>query len=134
MAYKNKEERAAYARRYRLAHPERTRETAKRFYWRNVDRIRKKQREGSRKRLYGMPPEKYDELCVAQEHCCSICGKESKLYVDHDHETGRIRGLICATCNLLLGYAQDDFSLLGRAALYLAERKYAMEPETIEVL
>jgi len=56
---------------------------------------------------------------------CGICGKKlrSKRYkafaVDHDHKTGRIRGLLCAKCNTALGLLDDDIERLERAAKWI---------------
>jgi hypothetical protein len=43
------------------------------------------------------------------------------LAVDHDHETGQVRALLCSTCNIMIGHAQDDVSILARAIQYLSE-------------
>ena len=50
---------------------------------------------------------------------CVICGAEEKLVVDHDHKTGKIRGLLCNHCNRGLGHFRDDPTLLEFAAQYL---------------
>jgi hypothetical protein len=44
---------------------------------------------------------------------------KSVFFIDHDHETGEVRGLLCRACNTLLGCVQDDAKLLGRAINYL---------------
>jgi hypothetical protein len=67
------------------------------------------------KKLYGTTLEKYEELLLRQGGCCAICGsfvpskvKNQKwFYVDHNHRTGEIRGLLCLTCNSGIGLLQD---------------------------
>lgn len=53
---------------------------------------------------------------------CIICGKPAKLSVDHDHQTGDVRGGLCTNCNLGLGHFKDNPELLRLAALYLEGR------------
>lgn len=54
---------------------------------------------------------------------CDICGVEDKLRIDHDHLTGKIRGLLCNECNLGLGKFQDDVSRLREAAVYVERHR-----------
>ena len=73
---------------------------------------------------YGITPEEYQALLDGQAHCCAICGGEAnpqgkRLSVDHDHTTGQIRGLLCGSCNNLLGLAYDRPEILRSAAAYL---------------
>jgi hypothetical protein len=51
------------------------------------------------KRKYNMTPEEFEALSVAQGGKCAICSREGKLVVDHDHESGKVRGLLCKNCN-----------------------------------
>ena len=55
----------------------------------------------------------------ATTHECVICGDETKLVVDHDHVTGKVRGMLCNHCNRGLGHFRDDPTLLEFAAQYL---------------
>ncbi len=55
----------------------------------------------------------------ANRPACQICGRKRLLVVDHDHVTGSIRGILCARCNLGIGYFVDNPQLLKNAASYL---------------
>ena len=90
--------------------------------------LRAKQREWNLKRDYGITVEEYDAVHKKQNGLCAICKKESnhksgKLFVDHNHVTGNIRGLLCNPCNLLLGHSNDDISILKEAIKYLNKYK-----------
>lgn len=75
---------------------------------------------------YGLTLEKYDLILALQGGGCAICqSKEAKtkrngrFCVDHDHETGEVRGLLCAPCNRGIGLLQDKIEVLESAAQYL---------------
>jgi len=74
---------------------------------------------------YGITPEQYWALYEAQGGSCYICeratGKTKRLAVDHDHNSGYVRGLLCGPCNKLLGHARDDGEFFLRAFEYLRE-------------
>lgn len=74
-------------------------------------------------RVYDITPEQYNELLQVQAGCCAIClarAATTRLAVDHDHKTGKVRGLLCKRCNHdLLGTAHDSYEILYRAAMYL---------------
>lgn len=74
------------------------------------------------KRTFGFSLVEYELMLVDQGGGCAICGKQpvaSALHVDHDHESGEIRGLLCVGCNNALGQFRDDVALLARASNYL---------------
>lgn len=76
---------------------------------------------------YGLTEEAYVALEQAQNHKCKICLKDKEqeprpLAVDHDHKTGEIRGLLCNSCNRMLGFAKDNQTTLLRAIQYLKRR------------
>lgn len=80
-------------------------------------------RRAELQRLYGITLEKYVEMFVAQGEVCAICKEKCQtkksLSVDHDHQTGIVRGLLCNRCNRALGMFKDNKILLIRAAQYL---------------
>ncbi|MGH9178293.1 MAG: endonuclease VII domain-containing protein, partial [Acidimicrobiales bacterium] len=86
------------------------------------------------KRTYGITPEVYDELLARQEGVCAICRRQPtpgiSLHVDHDHDSGRIRGLLCFRCNNALGDFDDDHDRLYAALRYLGpvEKDEATSP------
>lgn len=69
--------------------------------------------------LYGITLEQYDEMLEAQNGVCAICESAGRLCVDHDHETNRVRGLLCVSCNRMLGLAKDDPKVLLKGSFYL---------------
>jgi hypothetical protein len=79
-------------------------------------------REGHLRRKFGITQADYDALLERQGGGCAICGKppgKISLHVDHDHETGEVRGLLCVGCNNALGQFHDDPALLDRAIDYV---------------
>ena len=76
---------------------------------------------------YGLSPAQYYTLWLKQGGKCKICGKKlpdgEYLHVDHDKETGEIRGLLCRDCNLGLGNFHDNPNNLIKAAEYIKENK-----------
>lgn len=73
------------------------------------------------KTCYGMTIEDYDKMFIAQGGRCAACGKEfeKNLCVDHDHKTGKVRGLLCSNCNLVLGLVEDEPERLAKLQKYL---------------
>ena len=73
---------------------------------------------------YGISPEEYEELLDEQLNCCACCGssdpkRKAGFVIDHDHETGIIRGLLCHSCNIGIGLLGDSLSGLQTAVNYL---------------
>lgn len=77
-------------------------------------------------RQYGLTLDGYFDLLRKQGGGCAICGLPSntdgrRLFVDHCHETKSVRGLLCGTCNLMIGYAKDNTDILQRAIAYIEQ-------------
>jgi hypothetical protein len=78
------------------------------------------------KRHYGITGDDYARMLVEQDNKCKICPKEhnpsikrGRLYVDHNHKTGEVRGLLCGACNSAIGYFEDCPDRLQAAIEYL---------------
>lgn len=80
-------------------------------------------REVERFRLYGITKQEYEVLLRDSGNRCGICAKPFKVtpHIDHDHTSGKVRGLLCGSCNRGIGYLQDDAEIL-RAAILWVER------------
>lgn len=71
-------------------------------------------------RTYGITTEEYEDMYLAVTGHCQICGEYwDILAVDHDHETGKVRGLLCQQCNRGIGIFQDDPIRVRQALTYL---------------
>jgi hypothetical protein len=109
-------------RAYRKKHPERVRE-----YVRKCQRApaQKKKTDAKRiERVYGLTLEAYAVMYASQNGQCVICSRpfevaKRKPHVDHDHATGRVRGLLCTRCNAGLGMFGDNVSAMLKAADYV---------------
>lgn len=90
---------------------------------RSTDAGRRKERERSFQRWYGISVEQVEAMITLQGGVCAICPRPISLgkytHVDHNHSTGKVRGVLCIGCNHLLGKASDDVSILRSAIDYL---------------
>lgn len=93
--------------------------------WRknNPEKFKLAQRRNNLKRNYGITVEQYEEMYKKQNGLCAVCGNEEVqrqvLSVDHDHNTNKVRGLLCHKCNRALGLLQDDVSIIKKMLGYL---------------
>ncbi|MDA8223472.1 MAG: endonuclease VII domain-containing protein [Desulfitobacterium hafniense] len=92
----------------------------------NLRRSPEEKKSSHLKGTFGITIEDYDELYRNQDGKCAICGsidsktKLSKYFcIDHDHDTGKVRGLLCSNCNFALGHFQDNIVNLENAIKYL---------------
>jgi hypothetical protein len=72
---------------------------------------------------YGTTARAVADMATRQEGCCAICGKARRLVVDHEHTSGRVRGLLCSRCNVGVGQFLDDVELLKSAIRYLEDHR-----------
>lgn len=114
---RNKEDVLAKRRARRLANPEKFREQGRKQMarWRQTN---------PRRSPYHSLTSDEIQARVAAQGGCAICGQQSKRWHgDHDHATGKFRGVLCNRCNMGLGLFGDDMHRLGRAAAYLESHK-----------
>ena len=113
---RKKEQINAYHKRYHAEHKHEPAYSAMKCEAAKVSR---------RKRKYGITREQYEGMLQAQDGCCMICHVRlnNELRVDHNHQTGEIRALLCSNCNTGLGMFKEDPARLVTAIEYL--RKYS---------
>jgi len=84
-------------------------------------------RDYSLRSIYGISTMERDTMSEAQNHRCKICDIKEKhaprqrLHVDHDHDTGAVRGLLCGRCNVAIGLLQDSSEFTIKATTYLQD-------------
>lgn len=119
---KTKEEKRAYAKQYYQNNQERLKTEAR--------EKRRQNPEWSLKYYHDLSLDEYNQLLAQQNNVCAIChnpqdivlnGNVKRLYVDHCHITGKIRGLLCNNCNAGLGRFKDDPMKLINALFYLKQ-------------
>ena len=100
-----------------------------------MDRTKNRRQNTRLKQKFGINRDQYEVMLAQQNNVCAICNEREivpnrSLSVDHDHVTGKVRGLLCSNCNPGIGKFKEDIELLGKAVAYL-EREYTM-PEAEE--
>jgi hypothetical protein len=111
-----KEKARIASREWRKNNPEKYREQQRRAREQNGHRYHLK-------KCYGLTEFQYDAMVIEQAGGCATCGEpysiEKKLHVDHDHATGKVRGLLCTGCNKALGCVKDNPDVLIKLAGYI---------------
>jgi hypothetical protein len=133
---RNKDKQRAYNKAYYKIHREAIRahrivhkeeiNAKKRAYYRTHKEQERIYREAHRESIrntrlqhdYGISLAEYNRMLSKQGGCCTICDRKVVLHVDHNHVTGKVRGLLCGKCNRALGLFQDSPKLLRRALAY----------------
>lgn len=133
----NKEKSLETGKRWREANREKQRASSRKHYAKNAERLRSRSRElnarpegkaRSRrewlKRKYGLTPDQWTHLFQMQQGACAICrspspGSKRGWHTDHDHRTHRVRGILCHSCNVMLGAARDSVTILDLGKAYL---------------
>lgn len=115
----------------KLRDPAKHRANNKKWAKRHPDRVRNQ----NLKTCYGIGLKEFNEMLKLQDNHCAVCmsvdsgpgrknpEKREPLFVDHDHVTGKIRGLLCRTHNTALGLLQDDLEVLTKMAAYISKSR-----------
>lgn len=119
----------ARKRQWQLDHPEIKREANGRWLRANPTQAKLSSREWARRnwgyflrKYYDLSIAEYEQMLEAQGGVCAICKQadlRKRLSVDHDHTTGKVRGLLCNTCNRALGLLKDSIPVMTAATDYL---------------
>ena len=130
---KYKAQKAAYAKAHKeqaglsyakwfAMNPKKRNEWATRWQKNNREKYKGIKRKAMLKANYGIAPEQFDAMAASQGFACAICKivPNKTLHVDHDHKTGRVRGLLCAQCNSAIGLLKENTEFLARAISYLS--------------
>ena len=120
----NKDKWNSYNKVWKKNNPDKIKDYKSRMY--NIDNG--KSAINKMKYTHGIGIEEYNVMHKGQEGRCAICGsrkasKFGRLYIDHCHGTGKIRGLLCRNCNAGLGMFKDDPEIIMEAATYLLNSK-----------
>lgn len=135
---KNKGRAKATGKRWREGNREKQRASSRAHYARNAERIRKqtnarraadpKSRDVTRwngiRRNYGLTRERWLWMFSMQNGACACCrspdpGSKNGWHTDHDHRTGKVRGILCHKCNVMIGAARDSAAILDLGKAYL---------------
>lgn len=125
---------------WRKKNPDKNRQTLKKFYYShkeeislqrkilrklNLNKIRNNENNWRYKKRYGISIEEKNKILLSQEGKCALCKKEISDFsavTDHDHKTGKIRGILCRTCNFGLGILGDSLESIELVLKYLKSR------------
>ncbi len=122
----NKEQMKEYNKKYRSTNRKELNGRKKEWNLRNKDKIA----AYHLKRRYGLSIEDYNSILKSQNNKCAGCGilskdaQMGKLFVDHCHKNGNIRGLLCSKCNTALGLVNDNIEILTNLISYIKEQAY----------
>lgn len=107
--------------------------------WRQTPKGKRSKLRRTLKSTFGITIEDYERMLWEQRGVCAICGrpetrklrgKVKRLSVDHDHLTKKVRGLLCGSCNIMIGHARENMDILNNGARYLSKHRNYIRKET----
>src|SRR3990167_3179473 len=133
---RNREHIREYRRKTKTTRNARRRQLYRRDEWRRIKQRQQSKewqeknpskRLAQRLRPFGISVQEYQTILTEQNNKCAICERRrnidhkrfKRLHLDHNHKTGKVRGLLCSSCNLGLGKFRDDPTIIEKAAMYL---------------
>ncbi len=131
---KNKDKCLELSRQWRLKNIDKIKEYSKENYSLNKDKIaeyNKKNRLHQRVIKYNLTDDKFNIMYNSQNGCCAICGKHRKLEIEHNHQTGKVRGLVCHKCNVVIGMCEENVEVLQKAIEYLNKNSTTIISTTV---
>lgn len=128
---------AEYQRQWNKDNPKKLAAIQKKYRDKNREKVRarrltpeqkerkKTYRTKARCKKYGLTTDQYEQILEDQANVCAVCTKSfgKTPHIDHDHETGAVRGILCHHCNTALGLLKDSPELLLRAVMYLRRKR-----------
>jgi hypothetical protein len=103
--------------------PEAGRARVHRYYRKHKEALSEKAKWRRQLKRYGLTKDQYTVMLAHQEHCCAICHDsligQLRVSTDHNHETNKVRGILCNDCNRGIGLLKDNSAVLTRAAHYV---------------
>jgi hypothetical protein len=120
MAYKNPQDKIIYDKKYYLKNKNKIKKANREY--RKTERGQLAHKNGELKRKFGITLDEYDDIFNEQGGVCLICHQPEfnrRLAVDHEHQTGKIRGLLCTRCNHIIGYLEKKPELIKKFLDYI---------------
>jgi hypothetical protein len=130
MIFNRKEYMKEYSKKYNLKNKQKVTEKKKEWYLKNRKHILNYKKEYSLIKNYGLTLKQYEDMIKNQNYECNICSKKfnNKIKsltacVDHDHETGKTRSILCLSCNAALGFIKENIISISNMHDYLYKHK-----------
>ena len=124
----NKEKSNKTAAQWRTDNSGKVKESHKKWRQNNPNRSKELNKKSRLKNVFGISIEEENRMLLSQNNCCAICNVNIFDYmnefqkgfcVDHNHETGQIRGLLCSLCNSVIGFSKESIEILDNTKQYL---------------
>lgn len=133
----NKDAKTAYMREWRKANADLVRAYERAYYNENRSNTKEKRRDTELKKSYGISLNEFNELFKLQDNKCAnrkCSGVCTRWGLDHDHKTGKVRGILCSNCNTSLGLVKDSVDVLEGLIGYLKTNSHDIRQTTQEMV